>query len=154
MKTLIPAILAILLFLSNLSAAQEPSPSPPASPPAAPRSGEPSTANTGSSSSRTKNREIPSFLIVGTVFNEHALSFSGVQIRIRRSGEKKFLWETFTNSLGEFAVRVPPGYDYDVVAHVKKYEDQTQNVSSKSDVQQRMSIKMKPQGQTKTGGKS
>jgi hypothetical protein len=90
---------------------------------------------------------------VGTVFNENALSFPGVQVRIRRSGEKKFAWETYTNSRGEFAVRVPPGYDYEVVTHVKKYEDQSESVNSKVDVQQRLSIKLKPRGETKTGAK-
>jgi hypothetical protein len=74
-------------------------------------------------------------------------------VRIRRSGEKKFAWETYTNSRGEFAVRVPPGYDYEVVTHMKKYEDQSQNVDSKVDVQQRLSIKLQPRGQTKTGAK-
>lgn len=88
---------------------------------------------------------------MGTVFNEDAFSFPGVQVRIRRSGEKKFAWETYTNSRGEFAVRVPPGYDYEVVIHVKKYEDQSESVDSKVDVQQRLSIKLKPRGETKTG---
>lgn len=74
-------------------------------------------------------------------------------MRIRRSGEKKFHWETFTNSRGEFAVRVPPGFDYEVVTHVKKYDDQTLSVDSKVDVQQRLSIKLEPQGQAKTGAK-
>ena len=74
-------------------------------------------------------------------------------MRIRRSGEKKFAWETYTNSRGEFAVRVPPGYDYEVVTHVKKYEDQSESVDSKVDVQQRLSIKLKPRGETKTGAK-
>ena len=74
-------------------------------------------------------------------------------MRIRRSDEKKFKWETYTNSRGEFAVRVPPGYDYEVVTHAKKYEDQKQAVDSKVDVQQRLSIKLIPQGQSKTGAK-
>ena len=97
-------------------------------------------------------KPLPIFLIVGTVFNEHALSFPGVQVRIRRAGEKKFQWQTYTNSRGEFAVRVFPGYEYEVVVHVKKYEDQTQNVDAKVDVQQRLSIKLEPQ-KAKTGAK-
>jgi Carboxypeptidase regulatory-like domain len=112
-----------------------------------------SSQSQASSSSKTGSRPLPSFLIVGTVFNEHALSFQGVQVRIRRSGDKKFRWETYTNSRGEFAVRVFPGYEYEVVTHVKRYEDQTQNVDAKVDVQQRLSIKLEPRGQTKTGAK-
>ena len=135
-------LLAVLLCLPGISTAQEPTPTPPpAAPPPQP------APNAGSSSSNAKKREIPSFLIIGTVFNEKALSFPGVQVRIRRSGEKKFLYETYTDSRGEFAVRVPPGYDYEVVTHVKKYEDQTRSVDSKVDVRQQLSIKLQPRGQ-------
>ncbi len=103
--------------------------------------------------SKSNSKAIPSFLILGTVFNENALSFPGVEVRIRRSGEKKFLWEVYTNSRGEFAVRVPPGSEYEVVTHVKKYADQSVSVDSKVDVQQRLSIKLEPRGQGKTGAK-
>jgi Carboxypeptidase regulatory-like domain len=135
---------AALLCSSGFAAAQEPTqPSPP--PAAAPAA--PPATDAGSASSKAKRKELPSFLIIGTVFNENALSFPGVQVRIRRSGEKKFLYETYTNSRGEFAVRVLPGYDYEVVTHVKKYDDQTRSVNSKVDVQQRLSIKLAPRGQ-------
>lgn len=137
-------LLAALSCSPCFGTAQEPTQPPP--PPVAAPAGQPTTAP-GNSSSKAKNKEIPSFLIIGTVFNEKALSFPGVQVRIRRSGEKRFLYETYTNSRGEFAVRVAPGYDYEVVAHVKKYEDQTRSVDSKVDVQQRVSIKLEPRGQ-------
>jgi hypothetical protein len=155
MKTLIPVLLSVFFLCPNSSSAQEPS-QPASQAPAttaAPGPTRAGQADPGSSSSRTKSRQIPSFLIIGTVFNENAISFPGVQVRIRRSGEKKFQWETYTNSRGEFAQRVPPGYEYEVVARVKKYEEQTQTVDSKSDVQQRVSIKMQPKGQAKTGDK-
>jgi hypothetical protein len=157
MKTLVSAVLAVLLLHPHVSPAQEPpaSAQPAPASPASPSSGEPSATNPGSSSSRTKSRVIPSFLIIGTVFDEHALSFPGAQVRIRKSGEKKFRWQTATDSRGEFAVRVPPGEEYEVVIHAnKKYEDATQTVDSKVDVQQRLSIKMQPKSQEKTGGKS
>jgi hypothetical protein len=153
MKTLISLWLATQLLSPNHGATQEPSePAHPAAPvPASPD--ETARTNTGSSSSKTKNRLIPSFLILGTVFNEKALSFPGVQVRIRRSGEKKFLADTYTNTQGEFAARVPPGYEYEVLVRVKKYEDRTETVDGRSDVQQRLSIKMQPKNQAKTGGK-
>jgi len=152
MITLTSVLLAALLHFPDPSTSQEPPPPPPpaATPDSSGASGQPAPA-AGSSSSKTKNKPIPSFLIIGTVFNEKALSFPGVQVRIRRTGEKKFQWETYTNSRGEFAVRVPPGYDYEVVIHVNKYEDQTQSVDSKVDVQQRLSVKLQPRGKTKTG---
>ena len=143
-------LLAALLYFPCFAPAQEPAPPAPTAPSASGESG----PDTGSSSSKTKNRLIPSFLIIGTVFNENALSFPRVQIRIRRSGEKKFRWETYTDSRGEFAVRVPPGFEYEVVTHMKSYADQTQHVDAKVDVQQRLSIKLEPQVQSKAGAKS
>lgn len=143
---------ALLFNLGPSTAQQQPAPAPPdsgASGSAA--SGQTSQPDAGSSSTKTI-KPLPSFLIIGTVFNEHALSFPGVQVRIRQVGEKKFKWQTYTNSRGEFAVRVFPGYDYEVVVHVKKYEDQTQDVDGKVDVQQRLSIKLEPQ-KAKTGAK-
>jgi hypothetical protein len=140
--TIFTTILLAVLYSPGISTTQEsPSPATPAAPAAQ------AATDTGSSSSKAKKKEIPSFLIIGTVFDEKALSFPGVQVRIRRSGEKKFLYETYTNARGEFAVRVPPGYDYEVVTHVKKYGDQTRSVDSKVDVQQRLAIKLEPRGQ-------
>ena len=128
--------------------AQEQQPNAPA-PPSAP-------AQRGSSSSATVfgSKPLPSYLIIGTVYNENALSFPGVQVRIRRAGEKKFRWETYTNSRGEFAVRVFPGYEYELVTRVKKYQEQTHAVDAKVDVQQRLSIKLEPVEHAKNGGKS
>jgi Carboxypeptidase regulatory-like domain len=152
MKSISSVLLAAVLFFPVLAAGQEPSPS--SGSPASNGANGQSSANTGSSSSKTKKREIPSFLIIGTVFNERDLSFPGVQVRIRRSDDRKFRWETYTNSQGEFAVRVPPGYQYEVVIHVKKYKDQNQPVDSKVDVQKRLSIKLEPQDQGQKGGKA
>jgi len=151
MTRLISVLLAVTLSPFRVVAAQEQT----AEKPAATASGNPSTAQTQETSAdKERKKLIPSFLIIGTVFNENALSFPGVQVRVRRSGEKKSLAETYTNARGEFAVRVPPGYDYEVTTHVKKYNDQTLPVNSKVDVQQRLSIKLQPHEQKKTGGKS
>jgi hypothetical protein len=74
-------------------------------------------------------------------------------VRIRRKDEKKFRWEAYTNSRGEFAVRVPPGHNYEVVTHVKNYQDQSNGVDSNVDVQQRLSIKLEPSNPEKAGSK-
>jgi len=71
------------------------------------------------------------YLIRGTVFNEKALSFPDVQLRLRKEGEKKYKWETSTNSRGEFAVRVPQGSNYEILVHVKGFADQTKTVEAK-----------------------
>jgi hypothetical protein len=153
MKTLIAVLLTAFFSCPFSLTAQQSTPLPPATNPASTGTAGQTAATTGSSSSKTKNKPVPSFLIIGTIYNENAISFPGVQVRVRRSGEKKFQWETYTNSRGEFAVRVPPGYEYEVLTHAKKYEDQTESVDSKVDVQQRLSIKMQPRGPGKTGVK-
>ena len=72
------------------------------------------------------------FLIRGTVFTDKALSFPGVQIRIRRAGEKKFRWEDSSNSRGEFAIRVPQGSQYEMVVHAKGFADQAKTIDARS----------------------
>ena len=140
---------AVLFFRQALQAQQ-----PPAPPQEAPAPSAKSNSETHSNTNKKNTKPIPSFLIIGTVFDERALSFPGVQVRIRRAGETKYEWETYTNTRGEFAVRVPPGYDYEVLVHIKKYKNQTRSVNSKADVQQRLSIQLEPVPPPKTGAKS
>jgi hypothetical protein len=82
-------------------------------------------------SSRKQYSHLHDFLIRGTVFNEKALSFPDVELRLRKEGEKKYKWETYTNSRGEFAVRVPQGSNYEILVHVKGFTDQTKTVEAK-----------------------
>jgi len=72
------------------------------------------------------------FLMRGTVFNDKALSAPGVQLRVRRTGEKKFRWESYTNSRGEFAVRVPQGSEYEMVVQAKGFAAQTRSIDAKN----------------------
>lgn len=120
---------AALLAPLAATLAQEPS-APPPPPPAA--DSQPAPANP-SKPGKQKYSHANDFLIRGTVFDEKALSFPGVELRIRRVGEKKFRWDTYTNSRGEFAVRVPQGSDYEMVAHVKGFPDQTRTISAKNE---------------------
>jgi Carboxypeptidase regulatory-like domain len=71
------------------------------------------------------------FLIRGTVFNENALAFPAVELRFRKEGQKKYKWETYTNSRGEFALRVPQGSNYEILVHAKGFADQTRTVEAK-----------------------
>ena len=72
------------------------------------------------------------FLIRGTVFTDKALSFPDVQLRIRRAGEKKFRWEDRTNSRGEFAIRVPPGAQYEMAVRAKGFAEQTRTIDARN----------------------
>jgi len=130
-------------------------PIPAASTPQAGQTAASPQAESGSKGS-SKNKANPGFLIIGTVFDEKALSFPGVQVRVRRVDEKKFRWETHTNSRGEFAVRVPEGFDYEVVVRAKHYQDQAKSVTTNNgDIQLRLSIKLEPASPAaKAGAKS
>src|SRR5882762_10386619 len=58
-----------------------------------------SPQSSSSANGRQKYSHANDFLIRGTVFTDKALSFPGVQLRIRRTGEKKFRWEDQTKFL-------------------------------------------------------
>lgn len=130
--------------------AQQPSP-PPADSPAGAQSQPPeassapssatsaqsstSSASPSSSSSGKHGRtHANDFLVIGTVFTDKAYALPGAQIRVRRSGEKKFRWQTYTNSRGEFALRVPQGGEYEIVVLAKGFADQSGAVSAKSGI--------------------
>jgi hypothetical protein len=89
-----------------------------------------SSSKTGTSNKK-KYSHANDFLIRGTVFNEKALSFPDVELRLRKEGQKKYRWETYTNSRGEFAVRVPQGSNYEILVHVKGFTDQTRTINAK-----------------------
>jgi hypothetical protein len=74
------------------------------------------------------------FLITGTVFDPKGYAFPGAKLRVRRSNEKKYRWESYTNSRGEFAVRVPQGTDYEMVIRAKGFADQTRALDAKTGV--------------------
>jgi hypothetical protein len=99
--------------------------------PASPPSVLPSTPST-KKPGKKKYSHADDFLIRGTVFNDKALSAPGVQLRIRRAGDKKFRWEGYTNSRGEFAVRVPQGSAYEMVVRAKGFTEQTRTIDAKN----------------------
>jgi hypothetical protein len=72
--------------------------------------------------------------VLGTVFTDKAYALPGAHIRIRRNSEKKFRWQTDTNSRGEFALRVPQGDEYEIVILAKGFTDQNASVSAKSGI--------------------
>ena len=125
------AILCTAALMASSSIAfgwvQEPAPSPPATTPT-----RQTPAAAQSKPGKQKYSHVNDFLIRGTVFTDKALSFPGVQLRIRRAGEKKFRWESYTNSRGEFAVRVPQGSDYEMVIRAKGFAEQTRTIDAKT----------------------
>ncbi len=116
-------------FIMLFGQAQEPAPPPSGSAPASQI-----PAATASQPGKKKYSHVNDFLIRGTVFTDKALSFPGVQLRIRKAGEKKYHWESYTNSRGEFAVRVPQGSDYEMVIRAKGFAEQTRTIDAKTGV--------------------
>jgi Carboxypeptidase regulatory-like domain len=105
----------------------------------------PAPAATASKPGKTKYSHQNDFLIHGTVFTEKALSFPGVQLRIRKVGEKKYRWESYTDSRGEFAVRVPQGSDYEIVVRIKGFAEETRAVDAKTGAnEQGLVFRMQP----------
>src|SRR2546427_9938070 len=119
---------------------QEAAPPPPSS-----ASTAKTPAATPSKTDKKKYSHANDFLIRGTVFTDKALSFPGAQLRIRRAGEKKFRWESYTNSRGEFAVRVPQGSQYEIVVHAKAFTDQTRTIDAKKGLtEERLVFRIEP----------
>jgi hypothetical protein len=109
-------------FVPASSQSQEPAP------PTAPAAQPPAPVNPHNQ----KYSHANDFLVIGTVFDEKGYAFPGVQLRVRRSTEKRFRWDSYTNSRGEFAVRVPKGSDYEVIIHAKGFADQTRALDAKT----------------------
>jgi hypothetical protein len=95
-------------------------------PPAQPQS------SSSSKGVKPKHSHANDFLIGGTVFTDKSLAFPGVQLRIRRTGEKKFRWEDSTNSRGEFAIRVPQGSEYEMVVRAKGFTEQIRTIDART----------------------
>ena len=145
-----------LLVDPRFARSQEPAPAPPAAgqqqppannpPPANPPA--PSNPPTGAeSSSKQKHTHAHDFLIRGTVFTPNAYAFPDVHLRIRRAGEKKFHWDTYTNSRGEFALRVPQGLQYEVVVNAKGFPDQTRTIDARGGLSEDSVVfRMEPAG--------
>jgi hypothetical protein len=107
----------------------------------------PPARSDSSSARKSKHSHADDLVIRGTVFNERGLAMQGVKLRIRRSDQKKSRWETYTNSRGEFAVRVPKGPDYEIGAESKGFTKQSQAINGQSE--ENVVLHMQPVG----GGK-
>ncbi len=139
-KTILCTAMLLAWFDTALGQAQEPTPPPPTSAPTAT-----GPATPPSKPGKKKYSHVNDYLIRGTVFTDRALSFPGAQLRIRKVGEKKFRWESYTNSRGEFAVRVPQGSDYELVVRAKGFAEQTRAIDAKNGAnEESMVFRMQP----------
>ncbi|HUI75989.1 MAG TPA: carboxypeptidase-like regulatory domain-containing protein [Candidatus Acidoferrum sp.] len=82
------------------------------------------------SSNKKKSKHADDYLVHGTVFTPEGLSFPGAELRLRRTTEKKFHWNTYTNSRGEFAVRVKQGTKYEMIVRAKGFQEQSKVIDA------------------------
>jgi hypothetical protein len=99
---------------------------------ASPQSSPSSSSSSSAKSGKSQYSHTNDFLIRGTVFTDKAIAFPGVELRIRRAGEKKYHWQDNTNSRGEFAIRVPQGIEYEMVVHTKGFADQARTIDART----------------------
>jgi hypothetical protein len=140
-------LIASVLFLGGVAAGQGPSTAPAQQSTPAPTPQSAESASTGK-----HQKGLSGYVIIGTVFNEKALAFPNVRVQMRRENEKKYRWETYTNSRGEFAVRVPEGQEYEVVVQEKKYKEVSVKVAANAgNLQDRLSIRLEALNKEKGG---
>jgi Carboxypeptidase regulatory-like domain len=113
----------LIVFGSAIARGQEPPPPPP-------QETSPGQQSSSSKPQKQKYSHTHDFLVIGTVFDAKGYAFPGVELKIRRSTEKKFRWDSLTNSRGEFAIRVPQGSDYELIVRHKGAADQTRELNA------------------------
>ena len=83
-----------------------------------------------STAARDKQSAAP-FIVFASVFNESGFAVEGAEARLRRAGEKKDRWQARSDRRGEFAMRVPPGAEYELTVSAKGYRSETQKVDAR-----------------------
>jgi hypothetical protein len=104
-------------------------------------------------SAAQKEKRPASFLIFGTVFTPQGFALPGAEIRVRKAGEKKVRGEAVSDRRGEFAIRVPPGTEYEVTVTARGFAAQAQKVSAAGASREDLVFRMAPQTQDGAGGK-
>lgn len=102
----------------------------------------PPAASVSAPAKKKKHSYADDYLVRGTVFTAEGLSFPGAELRVRRSDQKKFHWETYTNSRGEFALRVPQGASYEVVVRAKGFAEQSHALDAKGGREENLVFRM------------
>jgi hypothetical protein len=139
-------LIAGLLFSLAASLGAQEAAQPPAS-----QSGPSSESTSKQSPNQSATRHSDDFLVRGTVFTQEGFALPGAELRIRRSAEKKFRWQTFSNSRGDFAVRVKMGADYEVLVRAKGFAEQAVPVDAKTgDRYKDLVFRMQHQGSKKS----
>jgi hypothetical protein len=115
---------------------------------------------TGAQSSSSSH--VHDFVIFATVFTDRGFALPGARVRVRRSEEKKYRWETMSDHQGELAFRVPQNAEYEMTIEARGFKTQTRKIDAREDNRADLAIRMElltePQAEPHTesgpGGKS
>ncbi len=93
------------------------------------------------------------FVIFATVFTDRGFALPGARAQVRRSDQKKFRWEGMSDHEGEVAFRVPRGAEYEMTIEARGFRPEILKIDAREENQADLTIRMKPQTDTGTGGK-
>lgn len=93
------------------------------------------------------------FLIFTTVFNERGFALYGARVRLRRSEEKKFRWESTSDHQGELAFRVPRDAEYEMTIEARGFKNEMRKIDARQGNRMDLTIRMESQTDAGAGGK-
>jgi hypothetical protein len=106
----------------------------------------------------SSNSHAHDFVIFATIFTDRGFAFPGARVRVRRSEEKKFRWESVSDTRGELALRVPQDAQYEMTVEARGFQMQTRKIDARegnrADLSIRMELQAKPNSDARAGGKS
>jgi len=98
------------------------------------------------------------FVIFATIFTDRGFALPGARVRIRRSEQKKFRWESVSDARGELALRVPQNAEYEMTIEARGFQMQTRKIDAREDNRADLTIRLEPQARPNadagSGGKS
>ncbi len=91
-----------------------------------------------------KGKHAIDYLLVAAVFTDQGFALPGARIRVRRAGERKVRRETFSNSRGEFALRVPQSAQYEMTVEAKGYQPERRTIDAREGDRQDLVFQLRP----------
>jgi len=86
----------------------------------------------------------PTFLVFGTMFTERGFALPGAEIEIRAGSQRKPRWKAQADRRGEFALRVPPGAEYEVTVRAAGYSEAARKVDARSGSREDLVFRLEP----------
>jgi hypothetical protein len=91
------------------------------------------------------------FVIFATIFTDRGFALPGARVRVRRSQEKKFRWESVSDAQGELALRVPQDAEYELTVEARGFQMQTRKIDAREGNRADQSIRMEPLAKPNAG---